>query len=256
MRIRLVIEYDGTGYSGWQRQDRDPSVQQAIEEALAVLTGERITLHGAGRTDAGVHAMGQTAHFDTQSRIPPDKFSFALNTLLPPDIRIRESGEADAHFHARFDAKAKHYRYIIKNGPHASALERNRSMHVPLPLDIEKMQRAAGYLVGEHDFSAFTSAQLRPKSAVRTVYGIQVSQNGGFVHIDVLGSGFLYNMVRIIAGTLMYVGIGKLKAEDMPAILESRDRRRAGITAQPQGLFLMEVRYDEKKPLDSGFGFQ
>lgn len=256
MRIKLVIEYDGTAYSGWQRQDKDPSVQQAVEEALQGLTGEKIAIHAAGRTDAGVHAFGQVAHFDTQSRIPPDKFSFALNTMLPPDIRIRDSSEADADFHARFSAKRKHYRYVIQNGPHASAIHRDHSMHVPLSLDLEKMQRGAECLVGEHDFSAFTSAQLRVKSAVRTVYGIEVSRDGNFVRIDVTGSGFLYNMVRIIAGTLIYVGIGKLQPEEVFAILESRDRRKAGITAQPQGLFLMEVFYEKKKPLDSGLLFQ
>jgi pseudouridylate synthase I len=244
LRIKLVIEYDGTAYSGWQRQNAEPSVQQAIEDALASLTGEKTVLHSAGRTDAGVHALGQVAHFDTQSRIPPERFSFAINTMLPTDIRIRESSEADTEFHARFSAKRKHYRYVIQNSPHASALERDRSMHVPLPMDIEKMRRAAHCLVGEHDFSAFTSLQLRVKCPVRTVYGIEISREGSFVRIDVTGNGFLYNMVRIIAGTLIYVGIGKFQPENVPVILESRDRRKAGITAQPQGLFLVEVRYE------------
>ncbi len=243
MRIKLVIEYDGTAYSGWQRQELEPSVQQTIEEALERLTGQKTVLHAAGRTDAGVHALGQAAHFDTQSSIPADKFSFALNTILPQDIRIRESAEVDERFHARFDARQKHYRYVICSSPHASAIERNHSMHVPQPLNIEKMRLAAECLVGEHDFSAFTSAQLRVKSPVRTVYGIEISRQGCFVHIDVTGSGFLYNMVRIIAGTLIYVGIGKLEPGDVPVILMSRDRRKAGITAKPQGLILVEVRY-------------
>lgn len=244
MRIKLVIEYDGTAYSGWQRQDKEISVQQVIEDALLSLTGEKTVLHSAGRTDAGVHALGQAAHFDTQSRIPADKFSFALNTILPPDVRIRDSGEAGAEFHARFSAKCKHYRYVIQNSPHASAIERDHSMHVPLPLDTDKMRRAAAHLVGEHDFSAFTSMQLRVRSAVRTVYGIEITRENSFVRIDVTGNGFLYNMVRIIAGTLIYVGIGKLEPEDVAVILESRDRRKAGITAKPQGLFLVEVRYE------------
>lgn len=253
MRIKLVIEYDGTAYSGWQRQDRDPSVQQTIEEALETLTREKIVVHSAGRTDAGVHALGQTAHFDTNSRIPPDKYSFALNSILPPDIRIMKSCEVEAEFHARFDAKVKHYRYVIYNDPHASATLRNLSMHVPLPLDIEKMRQGAVYLVGEHDFAAFTTAQVTVKSTVRRVFDVEISRQGSQVCIDVYGSGFLYNMVRIIAGTLIYVGIGKLKADDVKCILESRDRRLAGITARPQGLFLVEVRYEEKKQLDSGF---
>ena len=244
MRIKLVIEYDGTSYCGWQRQGRGKSVQQTIEDILRSLTGEKTILHGAGRTDAGVHALGQTAHFDTQSRIPADKFSFALNSLLPPDIRIRESSLADEGFHARFGAKRKHYRYVIQNDPHASAVLRNFSMQVPSKLDLDKMKQAAAHLVGEHDYSAFTSAQLRVKSPVRTVYSLEISQRGSLIWIDVWGNGFLYNMVRIIAGTLINAGMGKLKPEDIPAVLESRDRRRAGATAKPQGLFLMEVRYE------------
>ncbi|MEI6101280.1 MAG: tRNA pseudouridine(38-40) synthase TruA [Eubacteriales bacterium] len=253
MRIKLVIEYDGTAYSGWQRQEKDSSVQQTIEEALETLTREKIVLHSAGRTDAGVHALGQTAHFDSNSSIPAEKYSFALNSILPPDIRIRESCEAEAGFHARFDAKVKHYRYVIHNDPHASATRRNLTMHVPLALDIEKMRQGAAFLVGEHDFAAFTTGKVTVKSTVRRVFGVEINRQGSQVCIDVYGSGFLYNMVRIIAGTLIYVGIGKLQANDVKTILESRDRRRAGITARPQGLYLVEVRYDEKKLLDSGF---
>lgn len=244
MRIRLLIEYDGTGYSGWQRQDGEKSVQQAIEDALRILTGEKSVLHAAGRTDAGVHALGQVAHFDTESRIPPDKFSFALNTMLPPDIRIKESGIADGRFHSRFDAKQKHYRYMIQNSPHASAVLRNQTMHVPQKMDLKKMRKAAEFLVGTHDFAAFTGSPCNVKTTVRTVYSIEITQSGSLVQIDVVGSGFLYNMVRIIAGTLIYVGIGKLEAEDVASILESKDRRKAGVTAKPQGLFLVEVRYE------------
>lgn len=243
MRIKLIIEYDGINYCGWQRQKKDNSVQQTIEEALHTLTGKKTVLHSAGRTDAGVHALGQVAHFDTRANIPPDKYSFALNALLPPDVRIRKSVKVSDSFHARFDAKKKRYRYVIFNSPHASAVLRNGSMHVPVPLDIKKMREAAAHLVGEHDFSAFTSARLPMKNKVRRVYGIKIAKRGDLITIDVVGNGFLYNMVRIIAGTLIYVGQGKLAAEDIPAILQSRDRRRAGITAKPQGLFLAEVRY-------------
>ena len=239
----MIIEYDGTGYCGWQRQREDNTIQQRVEDALYMLTGKKTAVHSAGRTDAGVHALGQVAHFDTQAKIPPDKYSFALNALLPPDIRIRKSAQAADRFHARFNAKRKRYRYVVFNAPHASALLSNRSMHVPVPLDIEKMRSAAVYLIGEHDFSAFTSAQLRMKNKVRTIYGIKISKQKEKIAIDVVGNGFLYNMVRIIVGTLIYVGQGKLSPEDMPGILESRDRRRAGITAKPQGLFLAEVRY-------------
>jgi len=247
LRIKLTIEYDGTSYCGWQRQKKDTSVQQTVEEALHTLTGKKTVLHSAGRTDAGVHAMGQVAHFDTQAHIPPDKYSFALNALLPPDIRIKKSGKAPEGFHARFDAKKKLYRYVIQNSPHASALLRDQSMHVPVPLDTGKMRAAASCLVGEHDFSAFTSAQLRVRSPVRTLYGIKISKKGDIITIDVTGNGFLFNMVRIIAGTLIYVGQGKLAPDDIPGILQSRDRRRAGITAKPQGLFLMYVRYRQIK---------
>ena len=243
MRIKLVIEYDGTGYFGWQRQARGPSVQQTIEDALRGLTGEKNILHAAGRTDAGVHAMGQAAHFDTESRIPPEKFSFALNGILPADIRIKDSSLADESFHARFDAKQKHYRYVMHNAPQASAILRNQSMHVPYQMDLEKMRRAAAYLIGTHDFAAFAGSPCNVKTTVRTVYSIDITQSGSLVVIDVIGNGFLYNMVRIIAGTLLYAGIGKLLPEDIPAILESKDRHRAGSTAKPQGLFLVEVRY-------------
>ncbi len=243
MRISLTIEYDGTGYSGWQRQKNHTSVQQTIEEALKVLTGKKTVLHSAGRTDAGVHALGQVAHFDTQADIPPDKYSFALNALLPPDVRVRKSRKVQDRFHARFDAKKKRYRYVIHNSPHASAVMRNGSMHVPVPLDVFKMRTAAAYLVGEHDFSAFTSAQLKMKNKVRTVYSIKIAKKGDRITIDVVGNGFLYNMVRIIAGTLIYVGQGKLSPDDIPEILASRDRRRAGITAKARGLYLAEVRY-------------
>lgn len=244
MRIKLVIEYDGTGYCGWQRQDRGKTVQQTIEDALRGLTGEKTILHAAGRTDAGVHALGQVAHFDTESSIPPEKFSFALNGSLPADIRIKDSSLADAGFHARFDAKQKHYRYVMQNAPQASAILRNQSMHVPNQMDLEKMRRAAGYLIGTHDFAAFAGSPCSVKTTVRTVCSIDITQSGSLVQIDVIGNGFLYNMVRIIAGTLMQAGIGKLLPEDVLSILESKDRRRAGITAKPQGLFLVEVRYE------------
>lgn len=244
MRIKLVIEYDGTGYCGWQRQDGDKTVQQTIEDALLNVTGEKTVLHAAGRTDAGVHALGQIAHFDTESHIPPDKFSFALNAKLPPDIRIKNSALVDGSFHARFNAKQKHYRYVMQNSPHASAVLRNQSMHVPIIMDIVKMRQAAAYLIGTHDFAAFKGTPCNVKTTVRTVYSIDIIPSDSLVQIDVIGNGFLYNMVRIMAGTLMLVGIGKLSPEEVLSILESKDRRQAGITAKPQGLFLVEVRYE------------
>ncbi len=243
VRIALIVEYDGSGYCGWQNQKNGISVQQRLEEALRKLTGDCIAVHGAGRTDAGVHAIGQCAHFDTQSRIPPHKFAFAMNAVLPPDIRIRQSAQVPDTFHARFDAQGKHYRYTIWNAPHASALQRNFAMHVPVALDINAMRRAAQSMQGTKDFAALCSTKTTVKDTVRTVHEVTVAQERERIRIDVRGNGFLYNMVRIIAGTLIYVGEGKLQAEDIARIMESKDRRLSGVTAQPQGLCLMEVFY-------------
>ncbi len=246
MRIVLQIEYDGTNYCGWQVQSNGISVQQKLEEALFAALGKRTALHGSGRTDAGVHALCQVAHFDAQTNIPADKFPFVLNVLLPPDIRVRESFEAEGDFHARFSAKGKHYRYVIHNFPKKSALNRLYCMHVPVLLDLEKMQEAAKHIEGEHDFSAFCAANTDIKGTVRTVYSVEVEKQGEYIHIDVCGSGFLYNMVRIIAGTLIAVGKGKMQPEQVKRIIDSKDRNIAGATAQPQGLFLVEVYYEPR----------
>ena len=251
MRICLIVSYDGTNYCGWQNQKNGLAVQQCIETALARLCGEEIRLTGAGRTDAGVHALGQAAHFDTQAHIPSDKYSYALNALLPKDIRIKRSFAVDDAFHAQYSAKHKHYRYCFFHAQHASAILGRYSMHVPDRLDVEAMRRAASLMTGTHDFSAFCAAGAQTKTFTRTVTRAEVTQQGELLVFDVEGNGFLYNMVRIMAGTLLCVGKGKLKAEDVPEIIASKDRRRAGVTAPPQGLFLMSVRYESQKPLDS-----
>lgn len=250
-RFKLVVEYDGTAYSGWQRQINGPSVQQTLEEALSRLTGERIAVTGSSRTDAGVHAFGLCAHFDSATRIPPDKVSFALNTMLPPDIRIRESAAAPDGFHARFSACGKVYRYTFYNQRQMCAIGRQYKAHVPVLMDAEKMDTEAQSLCGKHDFAAFAASGSVAKSTVRTLYRAQVRRCGDDVVLTVLGDGFLYNMVRIIAGTLMEVGTGKREMGCIAKAIETGDRLALGQTAPACGLALMRVLYDgdEEKAL-------
>ncbi len=244
-RIRLIVEYDGARYAGWQRQKNAVSVQQRLEEALRKLTNEDICVTGASRTDAGVHALGQNAHFDTDSRIPADKFSFALNTLLPEDIRVSASSEVTARFHARFSASGKEYRYLFYSAPHASALYRNLSAHVIYPLDTALMDRQAQAMLGTHDFAPFAASGSVVRDTVRTIDAVRVRENAPFIEMRVHGNGFLYNMVRILAGTLIAVGSGKLAFGAIERALESRSRLDLGLTAPPQGLTLMRVDYPE-----------
>ena len=229
------MEYEGTAYSGWQVQKNGPSIQGELERALYEATGEARRMTGAGRTDAGVHALGQCVHFDTEAAIPADKFSFVLNRLLPPDIRVRESCAVSENFHARKSARGKHYRYAIYNGRHNCAIGRQCCAHVPTPLDEAAMSRAAKFLVGEHDFNAFKAEGSNLVGTVRTVFSLEVRREGQMVYLDIAGNGFLYNMVRIIAGTLMDVGKGKYPPEQVKEILESRDRTKAGPTAVARG---------------------
>ena len=243
-RIHLIVEYDGTAYAGWQRQANAMTVQEKLERAIRKLTGEEICVSGASRTDAGVHALGQSAHFDTESRIPADKFSFALNTMLPPDIRVTRSEEVPLEFHARFSTKGKRYRYLFHAAPHAGALTRNTHAHVIYPLDVERMQAEAQDLVGTHDFAAFAASGSVVKDTVRTIYRAEVTREGSEICLIVEGSGFLYNMVRIIAGTLIGVGSGKLEPGAFRRAIASGDRLDLGITAPAHGLTLMEVFYD------------
>ena len=243
MRIGLKIEYDGTAYAGWQRQKNAPSVQAAIEQALFETLHWQGTIIGAGRTDAGVHALGQVAHFDIETRVPPDRFSYILNQTLPPDIRIVQSWAAAEGFHARRSAHGKHYRYTLYCSPHASALERNVSLHVPQKLDLAAMQRAAQALVGEHDFSAVRSLGSNVSTTVRTVYACEVTAQGDLIAIRIKASGFLYNMARAMAGTLVYAGLHKLSPGDISDILRSGDRRLAGPTLEAGGLCMTGVWY-------------
>lgn len=242
-RFYLIVEYDGTAYCGWQRQINGPSVQQTLEEALARLTGESISVTGSSRTDAGVHAMGLCAHFDSATRIPAEKIAFALNTMLPEDIRIRESGPAPEGFHARYSAAGKVYRYRFYNSRHDCAIGRQYAAHVPLVLDERRMHEEAQALCGTHDFAAFAASGSVAKSTVRTIYRVQVMRRGDEVELMILGDGFLYNMVRIIAGTLMEVGTGKRETGAIAAAIETGDRLKLGQTAPAKGLALMRVLY-------------
>lgn len=245
MRVKLVVEYDGTNYAGWQRQTNALSVQEALERAFEAASGERVRIHGAGRTDAGVHALAQTAHFDTACRIPPEKISYALNMHLGPDIRVKSSERADDAFHARFDAKGKHYRYTVCRAPHASAVCRHTSAHVRGALDTAAMREAAAYVVGTHDFAAFCAGGSEVKDTVRTVRSLTLKEDGSFLHMDIEGSGFLYHMVRIIAGTLIEIGLKKRPPASMREIIAGGDRSRAGVTAPAKGLTLVCVRYGD-----------
>lgn len=242
-RFYLIVEYDGTAYCGWQRQINGPSVQQTLEEALARLTGESISVTGSSRTDAGVHAMGLCAHFDSATRIPAEKIAFALNTMLPEDIRIRESGPAPEGFHARYSAAGKVYRYRFYNSRHDCAIGRQYAAHVPLVLDERRMHEEAQALCGTHDFAAFAASGSAAKSTVRTIYRVQVMRRGDEVELMILGDGFLYNMVRIIAGTLMEVGTGKRETGAIADAIETGDRLKLGQTAPAKGLALMRVLY-------------
>lgn len=241
--IKLTIEFDGCNYHGWQTQNNSLAVQDVITEGILKLTGENVTVNGSSRTDAGVHALGLCANFHTDSSIPPERFAYALNTMMPPDIVILKSEEADLNFHARFDSKGKKYRYLIYNSVFPSALLRERACHISKTLDVAKMQEAANRFFGTHDFSTFMAAGSVVKSTVRTINYVNVEKKDNLISFEVQGDGFLYNMVRIMAGTLIEVGYGKINAADIDDIILSGNRKRAGKTAPAHGLYLVEVFY-------------
>lgn len=243
-RVKLVVAYDGTNYHGWQVQDNGITIEEVLNRTISELMQEDIKVIGASRTDAGVHACGNVAVFDTESRIPGDKFSFALNQRLPEDIRIQESCEVDADFHPRYADTVKTYEYNILNRRFELPSKRLYAAFCYYPMDIERMNQAAAYLVGEHDFKSFCSAGAQVQTTVRTIYAVNVTKEDDMVHIRITGNGFLYNMVRIIAGTLMQVGTGLMEPERVKEILEARDRSKAGPTAVAKGLTLVEIRYE------------
>jgi tRNA pseudouridine38-40 synthase len=241
--LRIVIEYDGTDLVGWQRQDNGPSVQQHLEERIAEMVGHPVRVTGASRTDAGVHARGQVAAFTTTARIPTHGVRRGLNSLLPPSIAIVACDEVAADFHPRFGAVGKHYRYAILARPDRSPLLRTRAWHRPQALDLEAMRAAAAPLLGEHDFAAFRAAGCAARTTRRRIDGIDITREDELVLIDVRGNAFLRNMVRIIAGSLVDVAMGRMQPSEIAEILASLDRNRAGQTAPAHGLTLMSVLY-------------
>ena len=243
--IKITIEYDGKDFNGWQKQPNKLNIQGEIERAIENITGEKVELIASGRTDAGVHAMGQVANFKTSSNISIEKIPIAINSQVKNSIRIQKAEEVDEKFHSRYNCKKKTYRYVIDNSKYGSAIYRNISYHTPMKLNVNEMKKAIKYFEGEHDFKAFKSSGTSSKSSVRTIYSTNIVTEGTSIGIDLTGNGFLYNMVRIIVGTLVDVGLGKIKADDIPKIIESKDRTKAGKTLPPQGLMLLSVEYDK-----------
>ena len=242
--IKLTIEYDGKEYNGWQKQPKKLNIQGEIERAIQNITGEQVELIGSGRTDAGVHAFGQVANFKIDSDFLIEKMAIAINSQLKKSIRIKKTEEVSPEFHSRYNCHSKTYQYVIDNSEQGSAIYRCLSYHVPQELDVEKMQKAVTYFVGEHDFSSFKSSGTSSKSSVRIIYDANVEKDGERVKISLTGNGFLYNMVRIISGTLVEVGLNNIEPEDIPKIIEAKNRQMAGKTLPPQGLFLMKVEYN------------
>lgn len=241
--IKLTIEYDGTSYGGWQKQKNNRTIQQCIEEAIKLITGEDVELIGSSRTDAGVHAKGMIANFITNSQIPADKFREAINTKLPDDIGIIKSEEVDRNFHSRYDSKGKTYCYTLVNRYEKVCIGRNYVYQVRDELNYNLMKEAAKYFLGKHDFKAFKTNGSSVKTSVRTINGLELELKGDVIKIFVSADGFLYNMVRIIVGTLIEVGKGKIKPEDIESIIKNGDRSKAGPCVPPNGLVLEKVFY-------------
>lgn len=242
-RIKLTVAYDGTDYCGWQIQPNGITVEKVLNRALSRLTGEDIAVTGASRTDAGVHARGNVAVFDTASTIPPERFSYAVNTLLPEDVVVVKSEEVAADWHPRYQESVKTYAYHILNREMPDPVRRKYVWHVNCPLDLEKMRTAAEYLTGEHDFKSFCSIHTGAKTTVRTIYSMDVERSGEVITIRVSGNGFLYNMVRIITGTLVEAGRGFRQPERVKELLDADERGKAGPTAPAQGLLLESIEY-------------
>ena len=242
--IKLTIEYDGKKFGGWQKQPTKLNIQGEIEEAIKTITGEKeIELNASGRTDAGVHSLGQVANFKTNSTLPIEKFAFAINSQLKKSIVIIKAEEVPENFHARYNCKGKKYRYIINNSSQGTAIYRDLEYHVPQKLDYEKMKKAIKYFEGRHDFKAFKASGTSSKDSIREIYKAEIIKDGERFIIELTGNGFMYNMVRIISGTILEVGLGKIEAEEIPKIIESKDRKLAGKTLPAHGLYLVEVYY-------------
>ncbi len=242
--IKLTIEYDGKDFNGWQKQPNKLNIQGTIEQAIKSITNEDVELNASGRTDAGVHALGQVANFKTNSQIPIEKFAIAINSRLKKSIVIKKAEEVDERFHSRLNCKKKTYRYIINNTPEGTAIYRYLETHIPQKLDVNNMKKAIKYFEGEHDFKAFKASGTSSKSSVRTIYKTELYEKDNKIYIELTGNGFLYNMVRIIAGTLVDVGLGKIKPEQIEDILKNGKREDAGKTLPPNGLYLLKVEYE------------
>jgi tRNA pseudouridine38-40 synthase len=244
MRYRLILEYDGGPFVGWQRQNEGASVQGALEAAIEKLSGEKVTVTGAGRTDAGVHALGQVAHFDLEKQFEPGKVRDALNHYLRPDpISVLDARVADEEFHARFSATGRHYLFRILNRRSPPALEIGKVWHVSPKLDADAMHAAAQFLVGQHDFTTFRAAECQAQSPVKTLDRLDVSQRGEEIHIEASARSFLHHQIRSFAGTLKLAGEGKWQPRDVKKALEARDRTACGPVSPPDGLYLVRINY-------------
>ena len=243
-RIKLTVAYDGTNYCGWQIQPNGVTIEEVLNRAIFKLTGEEIAVIGASRTDSGVHALGNVAVFDTKSSIPADRFSYALNQRLPKDIVVVKSEEVPMDWHPRYQNTLKTYEYHIINTRVPIPTKRLYNYFVSFDLDVDKMREGAQYLLGEHDFAAFCCIRTNAKTTVRTITDLVIEQNKDEITIRVTGNGFLYNMVRIIAGVLVRVGRGFYGPEMVEELLEGKERRKEAVTAPPEGLCLMEIRYE------------
>jgi len=242
--IKITIEYDGTRYNGWQTQKNGSGIQEILTNAIHQVCKDVTKINGAGRTDAGVHAMGQTASFSTECKIPVNKLAAAVNVFLPKDIVIKNAEEVSKDFHARYSAKGKKYMYIVNNSSSRSALNFYREYNFPYELDYKKIKRACEIFEGTHDFRGFMASGSSVKDTIRTISKIQVKKrDDGRIIFNFTGDGFLYNMVRILVGTLLEVGLGKINVEELKSIIASKDRTKAGKTVPAQGLYLVEVYY-------------
>ncbi len=243
MRVKLIVAYDGTNYCGWQVQPNGITIEEVLNTHLSELFGQEITVTGASRTDAGVHSLGNVAVFDVETRMPARKISYALNQRLPEDIVVQSSERVADDFHPRYCESIKTYEYRILNRRMRLPLERNTSYFYHHKLDVDRMRQAASYLVGEHNFKSFASVHAQTKGFVRTIHSLRVEQEGPMITIRITGNGFLYNMVRIIAGTLIQVGSGLIEPEDVRDILRAQDREAAGPTAPAHGLTMIGIEY-------------
>lgn len=245
-RVKAVIAYDGTNYSGWQVQQNSKTLQEVIEKGLTKMhEGRKVTIFASGRTDAGVHANGQTIHFDTDYYVPPERWPITSAGLFPPDIQIVSAEYVEPSFHARYDALGKEYRYRVLATRTRDVFRRHYTYFYPKPVQVEKMREALPFIEGTHNFASFCSTGTSVTSTVRTIYEARIETHGDELHFVFKGNGFLYNMVRILVGTFLLVGTGSMKPEDMQAVLEAEDRKKAGRTAPGHGLYLERVVYEE-----------